>query len=508
MNVILFISDTFRYDNLSCYNGKTRVKTPVLDQFAGQSYVFTNAYLSSFPTVPNRLDLMSGRFSHIDHEWCPLPEETITLQQILSASGTVTQLISDNPHILEMGYNYQRGFDAFEWIRGQETDQWKTAPKDIKLPSTPAKIRARDFIVKHYLRNTARWKSEEDHFVAQTVRSACEWLQENQDQDQFFLHIEAFDPHEPWDAPQKYRDLYDTGFQGEDIIYPHYNYWREFLTKDEIDHICALYMAEVSMVDYWFGVLLDKVEDLGMAEDTAVIFCSDHGYLFGEHEFTGKSKMTVHNENFTYEAMPMYTEIRRIPLLIRLPRQSQGQGIDALVQTPDLMPTIMEMAGLVSTEAIAGQTRTQALQCGMFYTRGWEFNPEAVHGISLMPLMQGAATKLRDIVVSSNTLIHHTPVMAKCAIVTEDGWSLHYSGVYDRASKGGLMYTNELTPIEKASIPTEPALYNLNSDPGEEHNVIEDNKPLAREIHERYVKWLEAAGTPQEHLAGRRRLSS
>jgi arylsulfatase A-like enzyme len=477
-----------------------------LDQFAEESFVFTNAYLSSFPTVPNRLDLMSGRFSHIDHEWCPLPPETVTLQQILSTSGTVTQLIADNPHLLEMGYNYQRGFDGFDWIRGQETDLWKTAPEDIELPSNSSKNRSLDFIVKRYLRNTAWWNSEEDHFVAQSVRAACDWLEDNQDQDQFFLHIEAFDPHEPWDAPKKYRDLYDTGYQGEDIIYPHYNYWREFLTEEELDHIHALYMAEVSLVDHWFGVLLNKVEDLGMTEDTAVMFYSDHGYLFGEHDFTGKSMMTVHDENFTYESIPMYDEIRRVPLLIRLPGESEGGRINALVQTPDLMPTIMEMAGLVSTDSIGGQTRTQALQCGMFFVEGWEFDPEAIHAVSLVPLIQGAKTNVRDIAVSSNTLIHHTPVMAKCAIVTEDGWCLHYSGVYDRVAQGGLMYTNELTPVDKTTIATEPALYDLNSDPGEEHNIIGDNMPLAREIHERYVSWLEEVGTPQEHLAGRRSL--
>ena len=76
---------------------------------------------------------MSGRFSFIDHEWCPLPKETVTLQQILSASGLVTYLIADNPHLCEMGFNYDRGFDAFEWIRVQETDRWTTSPKDVEL---------------------------------------------------------------------------------------------------------------------------------------------------------------------------------------------------------------------------------------------------------------------------------------------------------------------------------------------------------------------------------------
>lgn len=132
MNIVLVMSDTYRYDNLSCY-GPTQVRTPHLDQFAEEAFVSDNAYLDFFPTIPNRLDIMSGRFSFIDHEWCPLPKETVTLQQILSASGLVTYLIADNPHLCEMGFNYDRGFDAFEWIRVQETDRWATSPKDVKL---------------------------------------------------------------------------------------------------------------------------------------------------------------------------------------------------------------------------------------------------------------------------------------------------------------------------------------------------------------------------------------
>ena len=125
MNVIFVMTDTFRYDALSCYR-PTEAKTPRLDSFAEEAFVFDNAYLGSFPTVPNRLDIMSGRFSFIEYEWCPLPAETVTFQQVLSASDVVTAIILDNPHLLEAGYNYSRGFDGFEWIRGQETDPWKT----------------------------------------------------------------------------------------------------------------------------------------------------------------------------------------------------------------------------------------------------------------------------------------------------------------------------------------------------------------------------------------------
>ncbi len=207
-----------------------------------------------------------------------------------------------------------------------------------------------------------------------------------------------------------------------------------------------------------------------------------------------------------YEAIAMYDEIRRTPLLIRLPGQTEGRHISALIQSPDLMPTILEMAGMVATETIEGQAQIQALQCGVFYAEDWEFKPEGIHGQSLMPLMHGQTDRLRDIVVCSNSLIHHTPILAKCAIVTEDGWCLHYAGKYQEVDRSASMFISKLMPPEGARIPTHPALYHLPIDPKESSNVIDENQELAREIHARYVRWLEEVGTPEVHLAGRRQL--
>ncbi len=197
----------------------------------------------------------------------------------------------------------------------------------------------------------------------------------------FFLYLDLFDPHEPWDAPQKYLDLYEKEYHGAELSYPQYDYWRDYLTQAELDHYRNLYMAEASMVDHWFGVLLDKVDQLGLSEDTAIIFVSDHGFLFGEHDLIGKSLMPEKAGGaFAYEAIALYEEIRRVPLMIRLPGQSAGQHLPGLVQSLDLMPTVLELEGLVSTEAVKGQTRTQALQCGMFYNEDRQFRPETLHG--------------------------------------------------------------------------------------------------------------------------------
>ncbi len=505
MNVVLVMSDTFRRDSLSCY-GPSAVKTPRLDAFASQATVFRGAYAGSFPTVPNRLDLMSGRFSHVDHEWCPLPPHTVTLQQVLTTSGIVTQMIVDNPHLIEDGFNYCRGFAGWEWIRGQETDAWKSLPRDVRIPTAPEKMRTH-FVMQRHLRNTAWWKSEEDRFAPRTIRAACEWLEDAaRSPGPFYLYLDLFDPHEPWDAPQNYVDMYDPDYRGEPLLYSSYGFWKEIFSEREFRHIRSQYMAEATMVDHWIGVLLDRIDALGLQEDTAVIFLSDHGYLFGEHDLTGKSLLPRLDGQYFYEAIPLYREVRSIPLMIRLPGQTTRRDIDALVQPVDLLPTILEMAGLVATGIVRGQAQTQALQCGVFYTKTWQLRLEEIQGKSLMPLLRGEVTRHRDLTVTSETLIHHSPILAKSAIVTEDGWCLHYYGSYGKDATPAAMAGWELINPKAARIPTEPMLFRCSDDPHEMNNVIDSNAALAGEIHQRYVRWLEEAGTPAEHARGRRSL--
>jgi len=93
-----------------------------------------------------------------------------------------------------------------------------------------------------------------------TIQAACQWLEDNQDQEKFYLYLDLFDPHEPWDAPDHYLALYERDYHGEEVSYPHYDFWRNFLTAEELAHIRHLYMAEASMVDHWIGVLLEKID--------------------------------------------------------------------------------------------------------------------------------------------------------------------------------------------------------------------------------------------------------
>jgi hypothetical protein len=176
------------------------------------------------------------------------------------------------------------------------------------------------------------------------------------------------------------------------------------------------------------------------------------------------------------------------------------------VQAPDMTPTILELAGLVVTEQVKGQVRTQHLQCGMFTNEEWTFDPNSTHGRSVVPLINGQVDKIRDIAVCSNTIVHQTPILAKSAIVTEDGWCLHYAGAYKDIEVGGKMYTNQLVDLTTKRITTDPMLFCDTDDPNETTDVIGHHEALARDIHERYVGWLEENGTAEQYVAGRRNL--
>ena len=509
MNVVFVMCDTFRRDFIGAY-GNDWIKTPCLDRFSEKAFVFDRCYMNSFPTVPNRWDILVGKNNFTYAAWQPLSPDEVVVPQVLDAQECVSMMIHDTPHIQQNGFNYSRGFSGWQWIRGQENDRLRTAPEEVDFACDPNKMRNPDFIVTQYLRNVSQRRKESDWFVAQTMTAACDWLERNYQRDDFFLYIDTFDPHEPFDPPQHYVDMYDPGYDGEVNFYPHYAP-ANYLEQDELDHTRALYSGKVTLTDRWIGNLLNKIEDLGLTETTAVIFTTDHGFMFGEHDLVGKD--IIMDEFF--ETIWMYKEVAHIPLMIRLPEQEEGARIDSLVTSVDLMPTLLEMYGAIETGVAAGESTVQLLQCGFHRQLAWSLDVDALHGRSLVPLMMGDTDKLHDIAVSSFPLNNKTARLAKSAIVSDDNWVLHYAGETDPSLEepevpatfgGGFEVKSGLNEGDYKLGDYEPKLYNLEDDPDEISNVIDDNKDKAKDLHAKYVEYLEKCNTPEEYLALRRKL--
>lgn len=475
MNFVVIVSDTFRRDHLGCY-GNPWIHTPRLDRLAAESVVFDRAYTASFPTVPNRRDVLTGRYTFTYSDWAPLPSDEVVLAEVMSRAGYSTMMIADTPHILQRGFNYSRGFAGWEWIRGQENDQWRTSPRDPALPCAPEKLRLPETTVKQYLRNVSDRRGEEDYFAPRTCARAARWLEENRNEGPFLLYVDTFDPHEPWDPPQWYVDLYDPSYQGEEVIYPLYAPC-DFLSESELKHVRALYAGEVTMVDRWVGRLLDRIDDLGLRDDTVVIFTTDHGFYHGEHGLMGKSLLS----GGFYSTVPLYEEVARIPLMVRLPWQKPGRR-DAYAQPPDLMPTILHLAGVDI--------------------------PDSVQGRSLVPVLQGEAEEHRPLAVTSPSIIHG-PRSVQFTTITKGEWSLIYPG--EKFEEGGEAETAMVDSIKRVhrrlwAGQGGPELYHLPSDPKQKRNVFAENRAVAEQLHAEHVRMLEELGTREEYLGNRRNL--
>ena len=209
MNVVVIMSDTFRRDHLAAYGdpapwshpgheGEQFIHTPNLDRLAAESALFDRFYVSSYPTVPCRYDLLTGRFGFTTRGWQPLERGDVVLPELLSAAGITTMAIFDTPMLATDSYNYTRGFAGWDFVRGQHGDRYVVDPMDVPLPAPPHKVKAG---TRAYLRNTAFRRSENDWMCAQTCTRAMDWLERNRKSDGFFLWIDMWDPHEPFDAP-------------------------------------------------------------------------------------------------------------------------------------------------------------------------------------------------------------------------------------------------------------------------------------------------------------------
>jgi len=452
MNIILIVSDTLRYDCVA-YHGRDpigwdilkRPATPHIDRFAQEAAVFDRAYTGSFPTLPMRTDTFTGKLTFPFRGWTPLPAEETILSEELTNAGYVSMLICDTPHLVRDGHRYDRGFSAWHWSRGQEGDRAITDDIPVAHTCDPAKQRMPDRHLNCHLKwRTANWHSEKDTFVARTMQDACRWLEHNHTHEHFFLHVDAFDPHEPWDPPQHYVDMYDPGYTGEVVDHPRYDY-ADYLTPAEIRHCRALYAGEVTLVDTWLGRLFETIEHLGLYEDTAVVFMSDHGHYIGDHGRIGKSGSGPDGP------WPFYEEVSHIVMMARVPEGRKGTRISSLVQPVDIMPTIMELAGI----PLAGP----------------------VDGVSLVPLLHGGEIDERPIVVTSAAL-SGDPNKPVCSAINDGEWTLQYRG------------------------PSYPAeLHNLRDDPAQAHDLYAERRDVAKRLHQEYLELLRRVGTNPRKLA-------
>jgi arylsulfatase A-like enzyme len=290
-NAIVILLDSLNRSMLGCYGG-TEFETPNLDRFAARSVQFTNHFSGSLPCMPARHDILCGALDFLWKPWGSIEiwEEAIT--QELRMTGVVSQLISDHPHLFEIGgENYHCEFSAWDYQRGHEGDPWKTRP-DPSWVGTPALPAATGWVRRAYDDSRTYFREEADFPGPKTMAATARWIDDNctgdggRAHDRFFLFVDEFDPHEPFDTPEPWTFKYHDQRDGDLLIWPPYavNAYDNPMFDERMGaQVRANYGAKLSMIDHWFGKVLDRLDAHDLWKDTAVIVCTDHGHYLGEY---------------------------------------------------------------------------------------------------------------------------------------------------------------------------------------------------------------------------------
>lgn len=285
-NVLLVTVDTLRADHLEPY-GYERPTSPALAEFAGTATVFEAAQSQSSWTLPALASLMTGLYpsTHRANSFrARLESSFTTLAEELRNAGYETAAVA-NHMFLGRSYGLDQGFTHFddELVRHPETQ--------LHLTVTSPRV----------------------------ADKAVDWLEQRAAVEEgrpWFLWAHFFDPH------------------------------NEYLAHESVDPMGAgegdvdLYDEEIAFTDRGLGRILERLEELGLADDTVVIVTSDHGEAFGEH---GR----------THHSDSLYQELLHVPLLVRVPGAAPRR-VAQPVQTCDVLPTVLECASLPVPEALAG----------------------------------------------------------------------------------------------------------------------------------------------------------
>lgn len=355
-NILLVISDTFRKDQLGVH-GNHDVKTPNLDDFAKDTVIFENAHPESLPTIQVRRAMHTGRriYPFKDYKpvkwdivylpgWQPMSNDEDTVAENLAARGYHTGFVTDTLPYFAPGFNFTRGFYQWEYIRGQQQDRWQSVnavPREVlSRYGDPDEILNDRYhsINAWHAANTKHVKDESETTTARVFQWAMDFVEDNGDARPFYLLVDCFDPHEPWEAPPAYYKKYaDPNYEGKINIHTHYGPIGEKYTGEEVADIKAHYHGLVSLVDAWFGKLVERVKDLGLWNDTLIVFTSDHGTNFGDNprNVIGKPQYAL------------YHGVMDLPMLLHFPGgEFKGKRVENLVYNIDVPATIYDLANI------------------------------------------------------------------------------------------------------------------------------------------------------------------
>ena len=329
-NVILVVIDTLRADHLSPYNPDVKY-TPNFARFANESVVFTRGVAQSAWTKPSFGSIYTGRFPH-DHSATdrvrPLPDDAVTLAELLRDAGYLTLGMSNSNPNNSMGMNFDQGYTYFEDLKPNAfLFGMPLSARGLALHRRlfePIRKRVMPFVVhvRHFY--------EPADVVTDT---ALRWLDEKTAPERpLFLTVHYMDPHDPY-----------LNGQRKGRGYVHHDFKDRPDRAQLVPELLRAYAGDIGFMDIHFGRFMDGLRERGFYDDTLIVVTADHGEEFLDHGDFSHGKT-------------LYNEMIAVPLLIKLPANAGAGSVNEdLANHIDIAPTILSIAGLTTPESMAGQ---------------------------------------------------------------------------------------------------------------------------------------------------------
>lgn len=404
-NLLLITSDQQHWNTIGAFNPE--ISTPNLDRLVREGTAFSRAYCPNPTCTPTRASIITGMYPSQHGAWTlgtKLDEQRTTVGELLCDGGYRTALIGkahfhpigsteqypslegkDKLHDYEFWKNFTGpyyGFEHAELLRNH-TNEWLVGQHYALWMEEKGCANWRDYFTaptgtmdeKHQF----DWPIPEEYhynaWIAERTNDLLEQYKANDDS--FFLWASFPDPHPPYLVPEPWASMYDPdrltipkGTPGEhEANPPHFAMTQQqnpdfssymetgfgihgyhshlMFTEEEHKKAVAVYYGMVSFMDRYIGRILDKLDELGLAEDTIIVFTTDHGHFFGQHGLQAKG-------GFHYE------DLLRVPFLVKYPNVvPAGQVSDAMQSLVDLAPTFLWFAGRPVPGAMTGVDQSE-----------------------------------------------------------------------------------------------------------------------------------------------------
>lgn len=392
-NFLIIYTDQQRWDALGV-NGNADIQTPCIDQLAADGVNFDHCFVQNQLCMPSRVSFFTGVYPsalRITHMGVPVPKETLTLPKVLSSYGYHCANIGKLHFLPHANRDHRElhpdyGFNQLEvadepgpyedayraWVAQRRPDQldliscgipphaatwYKTL--GIKDPVThpipegpvPATYTHTEGGSRFAFMSGVPFPAEESLSFSSFVAEQTMAYLDNQDGKTPFCCVAGFySPHAPWIVPQRFLDLYDA----DALQLPDYpasmNQKRpvaggetDLFSDAQLRNARKGYYAAVSEVDHHVGRIIAHLEKTGLADNTVVIFTSDHGEWLGDQMLYGKS-------------YPAHDPITRVPLIVKAPGLIAGARDSHLIEALDVMPTLLDLAGIQVPPTVQGRS--------------------------------------------------------------------------------------------------------------------------------------------------------